>query len=103
MPELGSLGDKQPAKLLGVAPFDRQSGNWTGRSRIRGGRRRLRSALHMAALAAARANPDLHAFRDRLKAAGKPARLILTAVLRKLVTLANILIRENRLWAQQRP
>lgn len=103
MPELGSLGDKQPAKLLGVAPFDRQSGNWTGRSRIKGGRRRLRAALHMAALAAARANPDLRAFRDRLRAAGKPARLILTAVLRKLVTLANILIRENRIWTSSRP
>lgn len=103
MPELGNLADKKAAKLLGVAPIDRQSGERTGRSRIKGGRRRLRAALYMAALAAARANPDLHAFRNRLKARGKPAKLILTAVLRKLVTLANALVRENRLWSPVRP
>ena len=69
--------------------------------RIRAGGAPLRAALHMAALAAARANPPLKAFRDRLRDKGKPHRLALTAVLRKLVVLANALVRDNRLWTPE--
>jgi len=98
MPELGQLTDKAAAALLGTAPMDRESGNTRGRATPRGGRRRLRAALHMAAIAAARANPDLKAFAQRLKARGKPGKVIITAVLRKLIILANALIRDDRLW-----
>lgn len=103
LPELGRASDKQIAALLGVAPMNWDSGAQRGRRRIKGGRAPLRAALHMAALAAARANPALMAFRQRLLAAGKPHRVALTAVLRKLVVLANALLRDNRLWTPQRP
>ena len=67
------------------------------------GRRDLAARLHMAALAACRANPEMQSFRQRLKAKGKPAKVILTAVLRKLIVFADVLIRENRHWIPQRP
>jgi transposase len=103
LPELGKASDKQIAALLGVAPMNRDSGRWRGQRRIKGGRARLRSTLHMAALAASRYNPPLKAFRDRLAAIGKPAKVTLTAVLRKLIILANALVRDDRLWTPQRP
>jgi transposase len=103
LPELGAVPDKQIAALLGVAPMNRDSGFWRGRRRIRGGRYRLRAALHMAALAAARCNPALKAFRQRLAAAGKPPKVALTAVLRKLIILANALVRDDRPWTPVRP
>jgi transposase len=103
LPELGAATDKQIAALLGVAPMNRDSGQWRGQRRIKGGRVRLRSTLHMAALAAARYNPPLKAFRDRLAAAGKPAKVVLTAVLRKLVITANALVRDDRLWTPIKP
>jgi transposase len=74
------------------------SGASRGRRRIKGGRAWLRAGLAMPALAAARANPALRAFYQRLRAAGKAHRVVLTAVLRKLVVLANALVRDNRLW-----
>ena len=94
-PGARAASDKQIAALLGVAPMSRNSGQWRGQRRIKGGRARLRSTLYMAALAAARYNPPLKAFRDRLAAAGKPAKVALTAVLRKLVILANARIRDD--------
>jgi len=103
LPELGDASDKEIAALVGVAPMNWDSGAQRGRRRIKGGRAALRAALQMAALAAARANPALRAFRQRLLAAGKPHKVALTAVLRKLVILANALIRDNRLWQPQRP
>ena len=103
MPELGRASDKQIAALLGVAPMACDSSAMRGRRRIRAGRAPLRAALHMAALAAARANPALRAFRERLRAAGKPHRVAITAVLRKLVILANALVRDNRLWTPSPP
>lgn len=103
LPELGQLGDKQAAALAGLAPMNDDTGKRSGKRRIKGGRTRLRAALHMAALAAARANPDLKACRDRLKAAGKSAKLTNTAVLRKLVILANALLRDDRLWTPVKP
>ena len=103
MPELGALGPKRAGALIGAAPMMRQSGAWTGRARPRGGRRNLAVRLHMAALAAARANPDMARFRRRLRAAGKPPKVILRAILRKLVILADALIRDNRTWRCKNP
>jgi len=96
--ELGLLASGKIASLAGVAPFDDDSGNRRGLRRIKGGRAPLRQALYMAAVSAARCNPDLKAFYERLRAAGKPAKLALTAVMRKLVILANSLVREDRYW-----
>jgi len=98
LPELGMLGGGQIAALAGVAPMNCDSGDMRGQRRIKGGRAHVRSALYMAAVAASRCNPDLKAFYDRLRNAGKAAKLALTAVMRKLVLLANTLIREDRYW-----
>lgn len=98
MPELGSLDAKQAASLAGLAPVTRQSGRWSGRAFIRGGRASLRQALYMPALVAARFNPDLAAKYDQLTKAGKPPKLAITAVMRKLVVLANALLKAQRPW-----
>jgi transposase len=98
MPELGSLDRRQIASLAGLAPWTRQSGKWKGRSFIGGGRARLRAALFMAALVAARYNPVLKAFRDRLVASGKPKIVAVVATMRKLLTILNAIIRDNRPW-----
>lgn len=103
MPELGTLDGKQAASLAGLAPISRQSGKWQGRERIRGGRAVLRRAIYMPAIVAARFNPDLKAKYDHLIQAGKPAKLAITAVMRKLVVLANALLRDNRKWSETRP
>ena len=100
LPELGCASDKEIAALLGVAPMNRDSGTWRGQRRIKGGRAPLRATLALPALAASRANPALAAFRARLREAGKH-RVVMTAVLRKLVVLANALIRDNRLWTTE--
>jgi transposase len=89
MPELGELNRGEAAALAGVAPFNRDSGQVSGRRRIYGGRRQVRSGLYMAALVAARYNPILSQFYQRLRAAGKPPKLALTAVMRKLLLVLN--------------
>lgn len=98
MPELGTLENKQAAALAGLAPVARQSGQWKGKSFIRGGRANVRRALYMPALIAARFNPDLKTKYQQLIAAGKPAKIAITAVMRKLIVTANALIRANREW-----
>lgn len=98
MPELGTLDNKQAASLAGLAPVARQSGQWKGKSFIRGGRANVRQALYMPALVAMRFNPDLKAKYRQLIAAGKPAKLAITAIMRKLVVMANALLKANRLW-----
>lgn len=98
LPELGMLAGGQIAALAGVAPLNCDSGEMRGQRRIKGGRAHVRNALYMAAVTASRCNPDLKTFYGRLRAAGKAAKLALTAVMRKLVLLANTLIREDRLW-----
>ena len=103
MPELGSIGNGQAASLAGLAPVARQSGHWTGRAFIRGGRSNVRQALYMPALVAMRFNPDLKAKYDQLKAAGKPSKVAITALMRKLVVLANALLRDGRKWAPSLP
>jgi transposase len=96
--ELGTLNRHAIAALAGVAPFADDSGDATGQRHIRGGRAGPRRALYWAALSAARHNPDLSAFYKRLRERGKKPKLALTAVMRKLVILANTLLKENRLW-----
>jgi transposase len=98
MPELGSLDQGQVASLAGVAPVAHDSGTSRGRRMIRGGRANLRQALYMPALVAARFNPDLKAKDQALVAAGKPAKVALTAIMRKLIILANALLRDQRHW-----
>lgn len=100
MPELGSMDPKQAASLAGLAPVARQSGTWRGKSFIRGGRAHLRQALYMPALVAARFNPGLQTRFNAMIAAGKPAKVAITAVMRRLVVLANALLRDDRKWAK---
>jgi transposase len=96
--EIGSLSAKEAAMIVGLAPIAWDSGQSSGPRHIKGGRPHVRRALYMAAVSAARFNPALKAFYDRLVAKGKKAKVALTAVMRKLVILANTLVRENRLW-----
>lgn len=101
LPELGSLDRRQVAALAGLAPWTRQSGQWRGKSFIAGGRAGVRAALFMGAMVAARHNPILKAFRDRLVAAGKPKLVALIATARKLVTILNAVIRDKQPWRAQ--
>ena len=101
--ELGHCSGKAASLLAGLAPIADDSGERNGRRHIRGGRANVRTALYMAAVAAIRANPDLKAFYTRLRAAGKAAKLALTAVMRKLLVLANTLIANDRLWTPTPP
>jgi transposase len=99
MPELGELDGKQAASLAGLAPITRESGGWKGRSRIQGGRASLRCGLYMPALVALRINPDMRRKYHALKEAGKPSKVAIAAIMRKLIVLANALIRDNRKWS----
>ncbi len=103
MPELGELNDKQVASLLGVAPIARDSGAFQGKRHIRGGRARLRQALYMAALVATRFNPDMKRKYQTLIDSGKPPKVALTAIMRKIIILANALIKDNRTWSETKP
>ena len=98
LPELGTLSPKQIAALVGVAPFNRDSGTFRGRRRVWGGRARVRTALYMAALVGTRRNPTLQAFYLRLRGAGKPAKVALVACMRKLLIIANAMVRDGRAW-----
>ena len=98
MPELGSLDRRQIAALAGLAPWTRQSGQWKGKSFIGGGRKSVRSVLFLGALTAARHNPVLKAFRDKLVAAGKPKMVAAIAVARKLLTILNAILRDKKPW-----
>lgn len=98
MPELGTLENKCAASLAGLAPMARDSGQWKGKRFIRGGRAQLRHALFMPALVAVRFNADLKAVYERLTAAGKAPKVALVAVMRKLVILANALLKKGVAW-----
>jgi transposase len=93
LPELGTLNRRQAAALAGLAPHPRESGQWHGRRSIGGGRAPVRRALYMAALVAAHTNHHLKAFYQRLRTAGKPAKVALTAVMRKLIVLMNHILK----------
>ena len=98
LPELGTLTHKQIAALAGVAPMARDSGRWRGHRRVFGGRATVRAALYMAALVAARHNPSIRGFYQRLVAAGKPNKVALTACMRKLLTILNAMVKSNTAW-----
>ena len=98
LPELGTLSRKKIAALVGVAPFSRDSGRYRGKRTIWGGRARVRSVLYMGALVAARCNPVIREFYQRLLAAGKPKKLALTACMRKLLTVLNSMVKTGRAW-----
>lgn len=101
MPELGSMKRGQAASLIGVAPFDRESGQWNGFRFISGGRARPRRLLYLAALAAKRCDPGLKAFFQRLTDRGKPAKLATIAVMRKLIEAANLVLSRRQPWLTQ--
>lgn len=98
LPELGRLDRQQVAALVGVAPFNRDSGKFHGRRAIWGGRAAVRSVLYMAALTARRSNPVIREFAQRLEAAGKPIKLVLTACMRKLLVILNSIVKNNLPW-----
>ena len=98
LPELGRLNRREIAALVGLAPFNRDSGSLRGRRTIWGGRAALRATLYMAALTAIRHNPVIAAFNDRLRAAGKPPKLAITACMRKLLVIVNAMVRDQKPW-----
>ena len=98
LPELGTLSRKKIAALVGVSPFSRDSGRYRGKRTIWGGRARVRSVLYMGALVAARCNPMIREFYQRLLVAGKPKKLALTACMRKLLTVLNSMAKTGRAW-----
>jgi transposase len=98
LPELGRLSRREIAKLVGVAPLSRDSGTLRGRRYVHGGRASVRAMLYMAALVAARRNPAIRAFYERLVATGKPKKLALVACMRKLLTTLNAMARTNERW-----
>jgi transposase len=101
LPELGALDRRKIAALVGLAPWTRQSGQWKGKSFIGGGRADVRAALFTGAMVAARYNPDLKLFRDKLVQAGKPKLVALVATARKLLTILNAIVRDQQPWRQQ--
>jgi len=98
LPELGQLDRKQIAALVGLAPYDFDSGKLKGHRCIYGGRRPVRNVLYMAALSASRYNPPLKAFSKRLAAAGKKSKVIIVAVMRKMIVTLNAMLRDNTVW-----
>lgn len=98
LPELGQLNHKEIAALAGLAPFNRDSGQRRGRRSIWGGRATVRSALYMAAVVATRCNPAIKTFYQRLRDAGKPGKVALTACMRKLLTILNAIARNRQPW-----
>ena len=100
-PEIGTLGREQVASLAGLAPMTRQSGQWRGRAFIQGDGKFLRNALYMPALVAVRFNPDMTAKYEDMCARGKSKKVALTAIMRKLLELANALVKARRRWSQE--
>ena len=98
LPELGTLDRRQIASLVGVAPFNRDSGTLRGKRTVWGGRSRVRAALYMGALVASRCNPVIRDFYQRLLASGKPKKLALTACMRKLLVILNSMLRHHSPW-----
>jgi transposase len=99
LPELGSMSRKQVAALVGVAPYTFESGKLKGKRCIWGGRAPVRDVLYMAAMSASNWNPVLKAFHNRLKAAGKLHKVVIVAVMRKMITMLNAMVRDDVVWA----
>jgi len=100
MPEPERLSGKQAAALAGLAPLSRQSGKWRGKERIQGGRASVRRAVYLPAVVATRFNPDMKAKYEQLISTGKCKKLAITAVMRKLIVMANALLRDQRKWGE---
>jgi transposase len=100
LPELGILDHKKIAALAGVAPFNRDSGTFRGKRFIQGGRKDLRCAIYMAAISSVKHNPVTKDFYQRLRANGKPAKVALTAVMRKMLTIANSVVKRQTPWTE---
>ncbi len=98
--ELGSITGAQISALVGVAPYNRDSGMMRGTRAIRGGRSSVRNVLYMAAVSAMRSNPIIRRLADRLKAAGKPPKVVIVAAMRKLLTIINAMLRDQIQWSQ---
>ena len=98
LPELGCLNRQQIAALVGVAPFNSDSGQRRGTRTIFGGRARVRAALYMAALVATRHNPLIRTFYERLLKAGKDKKVALVACMRKLLTILNAMLKQQKKW-----
>lgn len=98
LPEIGTLDRKQAGSLAGLVPHSRESGQWKGKSFISGGRKPLRDALYMPALVAMRFNPDLKSKYTALREAGKPAKVAIVTLMRKLLETANALVKADRTW-----
>ncbi len=103
LPELGRANEKQIAALVGVAPLNRDSGKFSGKRFVWGGRAGVRSALYMSALVASRRNPRIKAFYDRLVAAGKPKKVALVACMRKILVALNAMLRHGEFWRTEEP
>ena len=103
LPELGTLGPKQIAALVGVAPFNHDSGRTTGKRRIWGGRGHLRALLYLCVAAGLRCNDQIKAVYDRLRAAGKPGKVALVACMRKLLVILNAMVRDGTSWQATEP
>jgi transposase len=101
VPELGKLNRQQISALVGLAPYNRDSGTMKGKRTISGGRKAVRCVLYMAAIAAKRCNPVIKAFADRLAQHGKPFKVIITACMRKLLVILNAIVKSGRPWAAQ--
>jgi len=101
LPELGRLTHKQIAALVGVAPFNRDSGTLRGQRTTWGGRDSVRAGLYMATMSAIRANPPIKAFYERLRGRGKPGKVAITACMRKLLTMLNAMLRDHKPWEHQ--
>lgn len=99
LPELGKLNRAEIASLVGVAPFNHDSGRFQGQRRIRGGRDTVRTGLFMATLAAMRCNPKIRLFAQRLKTKHKPFKVCLIACMRKLLTILNLMVKNNQTWS----
>lgn len=101
LPELGKINRQEAASLVGLAPFDRESGKWKGKRHCFGGRASVRSVLYMAALTARRCNPIIQRFAQRLEAAGKAYKVIMVACMRKLLTILNVIAANQIPWNHQ--
>lgn len=101
--ELGRVSGRQISALVGVAPFAQESGRWKGQRHIRGGRADVRALLYMATLTATRCNPVIRALYRRLKAAGKPTKVALTACMRHLLLILNAMVKNNQRWQARVP
>ena len=102
VPELGQLNRQKISALIGVAPFNRDSGRFQGKRSIWGGRAAVRSVLYMAAITARTHNPVIREFAKRLEAAGKPFKVVITACMRKLLVILNAMIKNKTKWSPKK-